>query len=319
MPIQWFPGHMASARKKAAEAMASTDVVIEVTDARLPEASSNPMIGELRRFRNRPCLKLLNKSDLADPAVTRMWMDFYNRQPGVKAVAISAKSAAEVARIPALCSQLAPHRDDGVKPLRMMIMGIPNVGKSTLMNALLKRKVAKVGDEPAVTKHQQTIDLGPGMTLTDTPGMMWPKIDHDADGYMLAASHAIGRNAVIDEEVAAFLGEILIARYPAQLVARYRLDAASVQAMDGSDLVEAVGRRRGCLVKGGGLDLEKAAQILLQDYRDGALGRISLETPDTRAQVIAAAREAAAQEAASADGMDAADGAAGERAADDSD
>ena len=319
MPIQWFPGHMASARKKAAEAMASTDVVIEVTDARLPEASSNPMIGELRRFRNRPCLKLLNKSDLADPAVTRMWMDFYNRQPGVKAVAISAKSAAEVARIPALCSQLAPHRDDGVKPLRMMIMGIPNVGKSTLMNALLKRKVAKVGDEPAVTKHQQTIDLGPGMTLTDTPGMMWPKIDYDADGYMLAASHAIGRNAVIDEEVAAFLGEILIARYPAQLVARYRLDAVSVQAMDGSDLVEAVGRRRGCLVKGGGLDLEKAAQILLQDYRDGALGRISLETPDTRAQVIAAAREAAAQEAASADGMDAADGAAGERAADDSD
>ena len=319
MPIQWFPGHMASARKKAAEAMASTDVVIEVTDARLPEASSNPMIGELRRFRNRPCLKLLNKSDLADPAVTRMWMDFYNRQPGVKAVAISAKSAAEVARIPALCSQLAPHRDDGVKPLRMMIMGIPNVGKSTLMNALLKRKVAKVGDEPAVTKHQQTIDLGPGMTLTDTPGMMWPKIDYDADGYMLAASHAIGRNAVIDEEVAAFLGEILIARYPAQLVARYRLDAVSVQAMDGSDLVESVGRRRGCLVKGGGLDLEKAAQILLQDYRDGALGRISLETPDTRAQVIAAAREAAAQAAASADGMDAADGAAGERAADDSD
>ena len=319
MPIQWFPGHMASARKKAAEAMASTDVVIEVTDARLPEASSNPMIGELRRFRNRPCLKLLNKSDLADPAVTRMWMNFYNRQPGVKAVAISAKSAAEVARIPALCSQLAPHRDDGVKPLRMMIMGIPNVGKSTLMNALLKRKVAKVGDEPAVTKHQQTIDLGPGMTLTDTPGMMWPKIDYDADGYMLAASHAIGRNAVIDEEVAAFLGEILIARYPAQLVARYRLDAASVQAMDGSDLVESVGRRRGCLVKGGGLDLEKAAQILLQDYRDGALGRISLETPDTRAQVIAAARDAAAQAAASADEMDAADGAAGERAADDSD
>ena len=319
MPIQWFPGHMASARKKAAEAMASTDVVIEVTDARLPEASSNPMIGELRRFRNRPCLKLLNKSDLADPAVTRMWMDFYNRQPGVKAVAISAKSAAEVARIPALCSQLAPHRDDGVKPLRMMIMGIPNVGKSTLMNALLKRKVAKVGDEPAVTKHQQTIDLGPGMTLTDTPGMMWPKIDHDADGYMLAASHAIGRNAVIDEEVAAFLGEILIARYPAQLVARYRLDAASVQAMDGPDLVEAVGRRRGCLVKGGGLDLEKAAQILLQDYRDGALGRISLETPDTRAQMIAAAKAAAAQAEASADGMDAADGAAGERAVDDSD
>jgi len=299
---------MASARKKAAEAMAMIDVVIEVTDARLPEASSNPMIGELRRFRNRPCLKLLNKSDLADPAVTRAWMDHYNRQPGVKAVAISAKNAAEVARIPLLCQQLAPHRDDGTKPLRMMIMGIPNVGKSTLMNALLKRKVAKVGDEPAVTKHQQTLDLGPGMTLTDTPGMMWPKIDYDADGYMLAASHAIGRNAVIEEEVAAFLGEILIARYPAQLGARYRLDAALLAAMDGPALVEAVGRRRGCLVKGGGLDLEKAAQILLQDYRDGALGRISLETPESRMAMIAAAQAAAAAAAgadsAQADGGD---------------
>lgn len=308
MPIQWFPGHMASARKKAAEAMAMIDVVIEVTDARLPEASSNPMIGELRHFRNRPCLKLLNKSDLADPAVTRAWMDHYNRQPGVKAVAISAKNAAEVARIPLLCQQLAPHRDDGTKPLRMMIMGIPNVGKSTLMNALLKRKVAKVGDEPAVTKHQQTLDLGPGMTLTDTPGMMWPKIDYDADGYMLAASHAIGRNAVIDEEVAAFLGEILISRYPAQLVARYRLDGAMVGAMDGPALVEAVGRRRGCLVKGGGLDLEKAAQVLLQDYRDGALGRISLETPESRMAMIAAAQAAAAAAAgadsAQADGGD---------------
>ena len=284
MPIQWFPGHMASARKKAAEAMAAIDVVIEVVDARLPAASSNPMIAQLRQFRNRPCLKLLNKSDLADPAATQAWMDFYNRQPGVKAVAISAKSTVEVARVPALCRQLAPHRDDGTKPLRMMIMGIPNVGKSTLMNTLLKRKVAKVGDEPAVTKHQQTLDLGPGMTLTDTPGMMWPKIDYDPDGYMLAASHAIGRNAVIDEEVASFLGGILLERYPALLAARYRIDPA---ALDAPALIEAIGRRRGCLVKGGGLDLEKASLILLQDYRDGALGRVSLETPQSRAQMIA--------------------------------
>lgn len=286
---------MAAARKKAAEALAAIDVVIEVTDARLPEASSNPMIAELRRFRNRPCLKLLNKSDLADPEVTRAWMAYYNGQPGVRAVAMSARSAAEVARIPALCRQLAPHRDDGVKPLRMIIMGIPNVGKSTLMNALLKRKVAKVGDEPAVTKHQQTLDLGPGLILTDTPGMMWPKIEYDADGYMLAASHAIGRNAVIDEEVAAFLGDILLARYPARLAARYRLEAGQVAALDGPALIEVVGRRRGCLVKGGALDLEKAAQVLLQDYRDGALGRISLETPDSRAHMIATALAARAQ------------------------
>lgn len=286
---------MASARKKAADAMAAIDVVIEVTDARLPEASSNPMIGELRRFRNRPCLKLLNKADLADPAATQAWMDFYNRQPGVKAVAISAKNPSDAARVPALCRQLAPHRDDGTKPLRMMIMGIPNVGKSTLMNALLKRKVAKVGDEPAVTKRQQTLDLGPGMTLTDTPGMMWPKIDYDSDGYMLAASHAIGRNAVIDEEVATFLGGILLERYPALLAARYRIDPAH---FDGPALLEAVGRRRGCLVKGGGLDLEKAALILLQDYRDGALGRISLETPESRARMIAVADAARAEASA---------------------
>lgn len=290
---------MASARKKAADAMAAIDVVIEVTDARLPEASSNPMIGELRRFRNRPCLKLLNKADLADPAATQAWMDFYDRQPGVKAVAISAKSPSDAARVPALCRQLAPHRDDGTKPLRMMIMGIPNVGKSTLMNALLKRKVAKVGDEPAVTKHQQTLDLGPGMTLTDTPGMMWPKIDYDSDGYMLAASHAIGRNAVIDEEVATFLGGILLERYPALLAARYRVDPVQ---LDGPALLEAVGRRRGCLVKGGGLDLEKAALILLQDYRDGVLGRISLETPESRARMIAVADAARAEAAASEQG-----------------
>lgn len=284
MPIQWFPGHMNSARRKAAETLAAIDVVIEVTDARLPEASSNPMIAELRQFRNRPCLKLLNKSDLADPEATRAWMDFYNRQPGVKAVALSAKKPADVSRIPSLCRQLAPHRNDGTKPLRMILMGIPNVGKSTLMNALLKRKVAKVGDEPAVTKSQQTLDLGPGMTLTDTPGLMWPKINHDSDGFMLAASHAIGRNAVIDEEVATFLGTILLVRYPQLLAARYRIDPSR---FDAPALLEEVGRRRGCLQKGGGLDLEKAAQILLLDYRSGALGQISLETPVTREAMLA--------------------------------
>lgn len=298
MPIQWFPGHMNSARKKAAEMLAAIDVVIEVTDARLPEASSNPMIGELRRFRNRPCLKLLNKVDLADPLATKAWMDFYNRQPGVRAVAISAKKPADVARIPGLCRTLAPHRDDGTKPLRMMIMGIPNVGKSTIMNALLKRKVAAVGDEPAVTKQLQTLDLGPGMTLTDTPGLMWPKIEHDSDGYMLAASHAIGRNAVIDEEVAAFLGDILIARYPDLLAARYKLDP---RGMDGPALVEAVGLKRGCRLKGGGLDLEKAAQILLNDYRNGTLGRISLETPDSRDAMVATAKAEQREDSADAD------------------
>jgi ribosome biogenesis GTPase A len=285
MTIQWFPGHMTSAREKAAETMERMDVVIEVLDARLPEASSNPMIRELRLHRQRPCLKILNKADLADPNATRAWLDFYARQKGVMAVAISSKKQSDAARIPALCQKLAPHRNDGTKPLRMMIMGVPNAGKSTLMNALLKRRVAKVGDEPAITKSQQSFELGRHMTLTDTPGLMWPRIEHDADGMMLAASHAIGRNAVIEEEVAVFLANILLERYAARLVTRYGF---ATKGLDAPGVIEAIARKRGCLVKGRGKepDREKAAMILLQDFRDGALGRISLETPQTRRSML---------------------------------
>jgi ribosome biogenesis GTPase A len=282
---------MTSARKKASETMARTDLVIEVLDARIPEASSNPMIHELRRQRQRPCLKVLNKSDLADPEVTRAWLAQFNAQPGVTAVAVSCRTPGDVARLPALFQSLAPHRNDGTKLLRMMIMGIPNVGKSTLMNALLKRKVAKVGDEPAVTKSQQTFDLGEHMTLTDTPGMMWPKIQHDLDGFMLAICHAIGRNAVIDEEVAEVLARLLLQIWPERLAERYRIDVATLDAVG---VVEAVARRRGCLLRGGVLDMEKASLILLNDFRSGALGRISLETPESRQAMLAQAAERAA-------------------------
>ena len=284
MAIQWFPGHMSLARKKAAETMEWVDVVIEVVDARLPEASSNPMIRTLREYRQRPALKLLNKADLADPAATRAWLDFYNRQKGVKAVALSCKTKADVSRVTGYCQSIAPHRNDNTKPLRMMILGIPNVGKSTLMNALVKRRVAAVGDEPAVTKAQQSFDLGTGMTITDTPGLLWPKIQYESDGYMLAASHAIGTNEVMEEQVAAFLGDILLARYPKLLAARYGF---ALDGLDGPGLIEAVARRRGCLIKGGGLDLEKAALILLDDYRSGTLGRISLEMPGSRETMLA--------------------------------
>ncbi len=298
MSIQWFPGHMNAARKKAAEAMEKTDLVIEVQDARLPQASCNPMIEQLRLFRQKPCLKILNKSDLADPIVTEAWIAFYNRQEGVQAVALSCKKPADVARVPKLAMALAPHRGTALKPLRIMIMGIPNVGKSTLMNALLNKRVAKVGDEPAVTKIQQRLYLGNNIILVDTPGMLWPKIQHPSDGLMLAASHAIGANALIEEEVATFLADAVLAKYPQMLKARYGLESESEQPLDGVSVVEGVARRRGYLLKGGGIDLEKAAHTLLQDYRTGALGRISLETPDSRAMLLAAFAEEAERAAA---------------------
>jgi ribosome biogenesis GTPase A len=275
---------MNAARKKAAEAMEKVDMIVEVLDARLPQASCNPMIEELRKFRQRPCLKILNKSDLADPLATQVWLDFYNRQKDVHAVALSCKKPSDVIKIPGLSLKIAPHRGTALKPLRIMIMGIPNVGKSTLMNALLKKRVAKVGDEPAVTKMQQRLYLGNNMVLTDTPGMLWPKIAHPSDGLMLAASHAIGSNALIEEEVATFLADILLVRYPSLLTARYGF---ATEGIDGVSVIEGVALRRGLRIKGGELDLEKAAHIFLQDYRIGALGRISLETPESRIALLA--------------------------------
>ena len=274
---------MNAARKKAAQAMEKVDMVIEVLDARLPQASCNPMIEQLRVHRQRPCLKILNKSDLADPSVTQAWLAYYNNQQNVHAVALNCKKPSDVAKVPNLCLALAPHRGTPLKPLRMMIMGIPNVGKSTLMNALLKRRVAAVGDEPAVTKIQQRLYLGNNMVLIDTPGMLWPKIVLSSDGLMLAASHAIGSNALIEEEVATFLADVLLLRYVPLLVARYGL---KTEGMDGVSVIEGVAMRRGFRLKGGDVDLEKAAHTLLQDYRTGALGRISLETPQTRATLL---------------------------------
>ena len=290
MAIQWYPGHMTQARKKAEETMEFTDIVIEVLDARVPAASHNPMIDEMRLFRQRPQLKILNKADLADPVATQAWLNYFNSQPNTKAVALSCKKPGDANKIPKHCLALTPHRGTHLKPLRMLIMGIPNVGKSTLMNALLNRRVAKVGDEPAVTKSQQRFDLSETMSITDTPGMMWPKIQYESDGYMLAASHAIGRNAVIDEDVALFLADNLLKTYPALLNARYKLDTMKhngamldVSKMDGVDLLEAIAKRRSYKRHDGLWDTEKTAVAFLTDYRSGAIGRISLETPNSRA------------------------------------
>jgi ribosome biogenesis GTPase A len=267
MSIQWFPGHMVAAQKKAAETMEFTDVVIEVLDARIPGASQNPMIKELGAARQRAHLKILNKSDLADPNITEQWIQYFNNMPQTKAVAISCKKVNEPKKILALCKTLAPHRGDPLKPLRMMIMGVPNVGKSTLMNAILNRRIAKVGDEPAITKQQQRHQINDHMILVDTPGMMWPKIRYSSDGDLLAANNNIGKNAYFEEEVAEKLGLILLKQYPALIIA----------------LLESIAKKKGFPLKNHGVDLERAAATLLNDYRQGSLGRISLESPQSRA------------------------------------
>ncbi len=294
MAIQWYPGHMTQARKKAEETMEFTDMVIEVLDARVPEASHNPVINEMRLFRQRPNLKVLNKADLADPKVTEAWLNYFNQQPNTKAVALSCKKAGDAKKIVSVCRQITPHRGTHLKPLRALIMGIPNVGKSTLMNALLNRRVAKVGDEPAVTKSQQRFELDATFSITDTPGMMWPKIQFESDGYMLAASHAIGRNAVIDEDVALFLADNLLKTYPDLLNARYKLDSIKhegafldVLKMDGVDLLAAIAKRRSYKRHDGLWDTEKTAVAFLTDYRSGAIGRVSLESPTSRTAMIA--------------------------------
>lgn len=266
---------MVTARKEAAIAMRKTDVVIEVLDARVPFSSRNPVIEELRQENQRAALKILNKSDMADPERTKLWLAYYNSQPGVKAVALSAKQPKAVRRIPDYAKALAPTRNSPLKPLRMMILGIPNVGKSTLMNALLRRVVTKVGDEPAVTKMHHRHELAKGMWLTDTPGMMWPGIGNDV-GLKLAAAHSIGRNAYDNTEVAAALGAYLLEQYPALLTQRF---GSLAETLDGHGLLEAIARSRGFIVKGAELDVERAARIFLGEFRDGTLGKITLETP----------------------------------------
>lgn len=282
MSINWFPGHMAVAVEKIKKAMADHDVVVEILDARCPMASANPLIESLRLHRQRPCLKVLNKVDAADPNVTPQWVAYFNAQKNTHAIALSAKKPGDANKIIAAAKKLAPHRNENLKPLRMLIMGVPNVGKSTLINALLKQRTAKVGDEPAVTKSLARYELSPTVSMTDTPGLMWPKIGHPDDGCMLAASHIIGSNAYIESEVATFLADALLARYSKALAARYNTPASG-EGTDGTAVIEAVAAKRGFRIKGGEFDLEKAAITLLNDYRSGALGRISLETPASRA------------------------------------
>lgn len=274
MSINWYPGHMVTARKEAAETMGKVDMVIEVLDARVPHSSCNPIFETLRRQGRRPALKLLNKTDAADGVHTRRWLDHYNAQPGVTAIGLCAKTPREVRRIPTICQGMLPNLGTAAKPLRMMILGIPNVGKSTVMNALLNRHVANVGDEPAITKMQMFHKLGAGMSLVDTPGMLWPGLSQDV-ALKLAATHSIGRAAYDDEGVAVNLGQYLINEYRSCLTQRF---GTLPTGCDGHGLLAHIAQLRVLLKRGAEPDLSKAATLLLNDFRNGDLGPLTLET-----------------------------------------
>jgi len=275
MAIQWFPGHMHLTRKAIEERVKEIDVVIELLDARLPGSSANPMLAELTQ--GKPSLKVLNKQDIADPACTELWLAHYNALKDTSAIGLDASQTAPAQRLVKACQQLAPNRGGMAKPMRVLICGIPNVGKSTLINTLTARRAAKTGDEAGITRTEQRITLADDFYLYDTPGVLWPRIIVARSGYNLAASGAIGRNAFDEQEVALELLNYLKGHYAAQLEARYKLDG--VAALRDEELLEAIGRKRGGLRGQGRIDLQKAAEIVIHEFRAATLGRITLETP----------------------------------------
>ncbi|MBK7530351.1 ribosome biogenesis GTPase YlqF [Piscinibacter sp.] len=276
MAIQWFPGHMHSTKKAIVERLPDIDVVIELLDARLPGSSSNPLLAELTA--GKPALKVLNKQDLADPELTTAWLAHFNALPGTRALALDASITAPARALIAACRALAPLRGGMVKPLRVLICGIPNVGKSTLINTLVGQRATLTGDEPGITKLEQKIVLAPDFYLFDTPGMLWPRITVERSGYHLAASGGIGRNAYDEEEVALALLANVRVRHADRLRARYKL--GDLDGLTDDELLAELGRKRGGLMAGGRVNLQKAAEIAINDFRTGAWGRITLESPD---------------------------------------
>jgi ribosome biogenesis GTPase A len=276
MSIQWFPGHMNSTRKAIVERMKlGVDVVIELLDARLPGSSVNPLLATLTA--GKPTLKVLNKQDLADAERTQAWLSYFNGLPETRAIGLDASEVAPAARLVAASRELAPLRGGMAKPLRILICGVPNVGKSTLINTLIGKKSAKTGDEAGVTKNEQRLVLASDAYLYDTPGMLWPKIMIPKTGFHLAAAGSVGKNAYDEEEVALELLESLQPVYAERIEARYKqTDAAGQHA---EVLLANIARQRGAVMSGGRVNLQKAAELVITDFRTGHLGRITLETP----------------------------------------
>lgn len=280
MKIQWFPGHMHKASKEIQQTLPEMDLLIEVLDARLPGSSENPMIAKLRQSQRKdlPCIKIFNKSDLADPQLTQQWQAFYEQDMGIKTLSISREQTDKIKQISNLCRKMVPLNENRVKEIHAMIVGIPNVGKSTIINTLTGRTIAKTGNEAAVTRHLQRIKISDDVVLFDTPGLLWGNILNENRGYRLAISGAIKDTAFDSDDAAFYLAEYLIQHYPKQVQERYQLNTVPQTELE---LIEALGRLRGCLRAGGQIELDKACKILINEFRSGTLGQITLEIPET--------------------------------------
>ena len=283
MNIQWYPGHMTKTRRQIEADLKLVDAVCEIVDARIPVSSRNPDIDAI--CGNKPRIIILNRMDLADPAATKRWI-MYFREKGYAAVATDCKSRKGIANFqPAVRSVLKEKIERNAakgmnKPLRVMIVGIPNVGKSTLINQISGRKGAKAENRPGVTRGKQWVTVDTSLLLLDTPGILWPKFEDPEVGMMLAYTGAVKEDIIDIEELASRLMELLLKRYPQTISGRYGVEAEA--GTPGYELLEMAGRKRGYLVSGGEINTERMAKVLLDEYRSGKLGSITFEEPEDR-------------------------------------
>lgn len=290
--IQWYPGHMHKAKKEYLKILPQIDLVIEVLDARIPFSSQNPLLGQLRK--DKPCIKLLNKSDLADNTIVAIWQDQLERDSSVKTL-VCHRGDVLTRKLPELCRSMIPARTNRSTMIYALIAGIPNVGKSTLINKLAGRHVTKTGNEAALTRLQQRVEITDDFMLIDTPGMLWPKIENENSGYRLAATGAIRDTAIDLQEVASFIADFLLASYPEMAQHRYGLD---ILPESGIEFLDAIAIKRGCIRAGGRVDYEKVSRILVSELRKGDFGGICLETPEMLDQELAALEVIKAEKAA---------------------